>query len=660
MKKLAIKALFQSWKRPLRLIVAVVFGLWSALPGSAWAATIEQSGFRFIGNVDASDPRFMVSNHSTADDRMIESVIDSVNGYLYTAGHSTNWIVEKRRLRDGALETAFGTGGILTITISGSTAAEIGGMGLDLSTGSLYIAGNENSVGATDHRWRIEKRSMATGAIDTNFGTSGVVTSNPTTLDDKINDLIIDNVTGYMIAGGYDSTGGNEWRMEKRSLSAGTLDTGFGTSGVILFNPSGRSEFVTAMAVDEGAGYFYVTGADDSAGNTRWRVEKRKISNGNLCSAVECGTNFKYGTGTGSGDGIYVQNPTSQSDAPLTIQVDIAGNAVYFGGYDNTGGRQWRIVKVDALTAQPITAFGANAEGAVTSNPSTNADEVYQLDLDGKGGYLYIIGTDRTSNDLRWRIEKRQRSDGTLVTTWGTSGVLTINPSANNDEPTEVTIDVDRGILYAVGEDRTLGASNSQWRYELFQLDTGDRWYAAQDTLTIASTKVSFRLRMLLHVGTSDLLVSEGRTFKLQYAFKVGTCDSAFVGEVWSDVGTTGEIQFHDNPSTTDASAMVSVTGDPVHSTHTNVYQTIEEANTFTNSSNIPVGQDGLWDFVLKDDGAFGAYCFRVVNGDGSVVDTYSMVPEVSFCKDDPRAENVLRHGTFFCEGTKRAFFWAQ
>jgi hypothetical protein len=653
--------------RPKIFAIVLCAAMMQAFSVPAFAA-IEQSSFRFIGNLDNTDPRFITSNHSSGNDRLSESAIDTVNGFVYTAGHSTTWIVEKRRLSDGALDTSFGASGILTVSISGSTSAEVGGIAIDLKDGVIYVAGKDNSPGATDFQWRIEKRNMSDGSLVTGFGTNGVVTSNPTTGDDMINEIIIDNITGYVIAGGYESTNGNGWRMEKRSTTNGALDTGFGTSGVILYNPSGRPEMVSAMAIDEGGGYFYVTGVDDGNGNTRWRVEKRKISNGALCSAAECGTNFQYGTGGGSGSGIYIQNPTNGADQPLTIQVDIAGNAVYFGGYDNGNGRQWRIVKVDASTAQPITAFGGNSEGAVNSDPSAFGEaEAYQLDLDGKGGFLYVIGkadmattNGAAGTDLAWRIEKRQRSDGSLISTWGSSGSITINPSANIDLPAEVMIDVDRGILYAVGEDRVLGTTNSQWRYELFQLETGDRWYAAQDVLAIASTKVTFRLRLTLHISGSDLLVSDARNFKLQYAFKVGTCDTSFVGEIWSDIGTSGEIQYHDNPSVANTTAMLAVTGDPVHSGHTNVLQTIKESNPFTNSSNVPVGQDGLWDFVIKDDSAFGAYCFRAVNNNDTLLDSYSAIPEISFCRDDPRAENVMRHGTYFCEGTKRSFFWAR
>jgi hypothetical protein len=96
-----------------------------------------------------------------------------------------------------------------------------------------------------------------------------------------------------------------------------------------------------------------------------------------------------------------------------------------------------------------------------------------------------------------------------------------------------------------------------------------------------------------------------------------------------------------------------------VHSGHTTVTETIEESNNSYPINDVPNGQDGLWDFVLKDSSAFGAYCFRLINSDNTNLNTYSVVPEITFCKDDPKTSALLRHGTYFCEGQKKSFFWS-
>jgi hypothetical protein len=78
---------------------------------------------------------------------------------------------------------------------------------------------------------------------------------------------------------------------------------------------------------------------------------------------------------------------------------------------------------------------------------------------------------------------------------------------------------------------------------------------------------------------------------------------------------------------------LTSSTYDPTHGGgDTVVYQTYEEQNNFTNSvAAIPNGQDGLWDFALSDNGATAdtPYCFRIVKSNGTVLDNYTVIPEL-------------------------------
>lgn len=156
---------------------------------------------------------------------------------------------------------------------------------------------------------------------------------------------------------------------------------------------------------------------------------------------------------------------------------------------------------------------------------------------------------------------------------------------------------------------------------------------AAQNTaFTLTSANQAFRLRMLLHVSTNPLVAGD-QTLKLQYATKSGTCDAAYSGETYGDVGTaSGDIRYNDVTGFSDGGAMTADANDPTHGSDTVTAQTYEEANDFTSTSQINEGADGKWDFSLVDFSAPGntSYCFRVVTSGGSAIGTPDVVPEIT------------------------------
>jgi hypothetical protein len=105
---------------------------------------------------------------------------------------------------------------------------------------------------------------------------------------------------------GYDSSPGNtQWRIEKRSLTDGSL------IWQQTENPSSSYDEAYAVALD-GTG-MYVVGTDSLPGNTQWRVEKRSLTDG---TPIWQQTN----------------NPSSGDDGAYCIAVD--SNGLYIVGYE--------------------------------------------------------------------------------------------------------------------------------------------------------------------------------------------------------------------------------------------------------------------------------------------------------------------------------------
>lgn len=163
---------------------------------------------------------------------------------------------------------------------------------------------------------------------------------------------------------------------------------------------------------------------------------------------------------------------------------------------------------------------------------------------------------------------------------------------------------------------------------------------AANTAYTLTSDGQAFRLRLLLNISTNFLYTGDVN-YKLQYALKSGTCDTGYSGETYGDVGTaSGDIRYKDNTSETDGSAIIPDSDDPTNGSNTIVPQTYEEANNFTSTSRINIGQDGKWEFALVDFSAAAndSYCFRVVKSDGSTIATPDVVPEITMASGSNNA----------------------
>lgn len=174
------------------------------------------------------------------------------------------------------------------------------------------------------------------------------------------------------------------------------------------------------------------------------------------------------------------------------------------------------------------------------------------------------------------------------------------------------------------------------------------RWYSNTDTTDVgpalspqdAATGLgilgsSFRLRALVHV-TGDGIGLNMRNFKLQYVGKgSGTCASPSGGtpSSYTDMTTSTLMAFYDNPTPADGVALTANASDPTHSGHTIRKQSYEESNNFTNAQFAVIGgEDAMWDLSLRDNGAPAStsYCFRIVQSDGTLLDTYTVYPQIT------------------------------
>jgi hypothetical protein len=210
------------------------------------------------------------------------------------------------------------------------------------------------------------------------------------------------------------------------------------------------------------------------------------------------------------------------------------------------------------------------------------------------------------------------------------------NYSTENHLPPYIEV-----IIAKKQQPASLTQSSYRWYRNVNSTDVGLS-LAAQDT-SATSIGLPFRLRITISISSENLGVS-GESLKLQVAQQVGTCDTSFSGETYSDVSTSsGEIRFYNNAAPDNGDALTPNLNDPDPGSGNSQPQTYIENNPFTNTQgSVTIGDYATWDFALFDHSAppDTTYCFRVVYAGGNTLNSYSVIPEIT--TDDGNGNMIL------------------
>ena len=255
------------------------------------------------------------------------------DGRIVAAGYSSNGdhydFALVRYNTDGSLDTRFGAGGKVTTSV---------GSGYDRafalviqSDGRIVVAGTSSSNGSKYDFALV--RYNTDGSLDTRFGTGGKVTTLTGSGNGAALALGIQS-DGRILAAGYSSNGGNYNYAIARYNTDGSLDTGFGTGGIVTtpagsgydrayalgIQPDGR--IVVAGTSSNGSNYNFVLMRYDTDGSLDTRFgtgfdigydkDSKVITtigsvndaspqskSGSIVVAVDSGINYYYATALG-------------------------------------------------------------------------------------------------------------------------------------------------------------------------------------------------------------------------------------------------------------------------------------------------------------------------------------------------------------------------
>ncbi len=393
---------------------------------TAQSLTVDNSSKSHGGLISSSYPVSGVAGFCgvvATDERALYLGGDTGGG----AGDDTSWRIEKRDPVSGALLLAIaenpgpGRDQIETVVIDGAT---------------MYVAGAQETALASGNDYlRIEKRSTVDGSLVTSFGTGGVVLIGPLG-GLALAGLAVD-ATHLYVATGDSSSGDAQTRIEKRRLTDGALESGFGTGGVVTQNLNADGDFAAGIGVY--GGHLFVGGIVNFSGDMETRLEKRDATTGALLTFVQ--ENAVVG-----GAEIVAAMTISTSNVFTLRMVETSAGSSQF---------EWRLAK-RSMTDLSLVASATSAalSGDFTKGGLAKVGAtIYVTAMDGAGGW---------GSDTRWRVEKRSAIDLTLDALFGTGGVVLSDPSTGEDVSRQVA--VAGGVVYVVGFDEV--ASPQAWRLE--------------------------------------------------------------------------------------------------------------------------------------------------------------------------------------------------
>jgi len=379
------------------------------------------------GGTSILDPTFgtrgkVTTAIGTFDDGAYALAIQSdrklvVAGFSYTGMQYEFALV--RYNADGSLDTTFNTTGIATTAIGTGGAAYALAIQAD---GKLVVAGGANT--GTQYEFALV-RYNTDGSLDTSFNTTGIVTTAIGIVNDQAYALAIQS-DGKLVVAGYSYTGTQYEFALVRYNSDGSLDATFNTTGKVTTAIGSINDVSYDLAI-QSDGKLVVAG--HSATGTQYEFALvRYDTDGSLDTSFNA-------------TGIVTTAIGTVDDEAYALAIQSDGKLVVAGYSFNN----FALVRYNSDGSLDTTF---NTTGEVTTAIGTHGDKAYALaiQLDGK---LVAAGTSNTSAGPVIALA-RYNPDGSLDTTFNTTGKVTTAIGTQGDEALALKIQVD-GKLVAAG-----------------------------------------------------------------------------------------------------------------------------------------------------------------------------------------------------------------
>jgi uncharacterized delta-60 repeat protein len=342
------------------------------------------------------------------------------------------YFVLLRYLSDGNLDTAFNGTGYVVTDIAPGLQDQAMTIAIQ-SDGKIIVGGAANNGANFDFTLA---RYHTNGSLDTNFNTTGYVTTDFGFGSDTINSVAI-QTDGKIVACGDSTTAGfNNHVALARYHSNGSLDTTFNTTGRIVTPATGFTDYCNSVLV-QSDGKIIAAGSSYDGGFEYDTFVFRFHSNGSLDT-----------TFNGTGKVISTITPDSTAYEALLD----SSNKILVGGYAKVGGIYSFMVARYHSNGSLDTTF--NGTGYSTTIAGSRSQGIaMSLQADSK---IVVGGWADSGADHRFAVA-RFYSNGSLDTTFGTAGNVTTDFTASNDDIADLKIQSDGRIIAGGIADSSIG-----------------------------------------------------------------------------------------------------------------------------------------------------------------------------------------------------------
>jgi len=317
-----------------------------------------------------------------------------------------------RSFADYALDSSYGSGRKV-ITSFGNNAWLLD---VALQSDGKAVAVGYNSNGG-HFNWGIG-RYNTDGSLDTGFGTNGIVTQD-FGIDNKALAVAIQPTDGKIVVGGADkasNSAGHGWTVARYNRTNGSLDTSFGINGIVTTPIFDGQLNDLALQQD---GKIVTVGYDDAATG----------STGNRFIVVRYNPDGTLDSSFGSGGIVSTQYDGSTFDRGHAVALQSDGKIVVFGDLSYGGSNSLFTARLNT-NGSLDTTFGTN--GFVAEPIFGNSDSGYDFTLQSDGK-IVVTGFFQTSSGGTGTYVIRYNSDGSRDSSFGSGGIVS-NPFATGND----------------------------------------------------------------------------------------------------------------------------------------------------------------------------------------------------------------------------------